>query len=89
MEEQHLQNENFSRTEKESRVESPPSPNSKSLEADLIVCACISVVLYHKMQTCFVCADIYACACIIGLRMIYVGAFAFELRIFLERRHFE
>jgi hypothetical protein len=32
VEEQHLQNENenenFSRTEKESRVESPPSPNS-------------------------------------------------------------
>ena len=70
--EQHLQNENFSRTEKESRVESPPSPNSK------IVCACT-----------FVCADIYVCACIIGLRMIYVGAFAFELRIFLERRHFQ
>ncbi len=27
-------------------------------------------------------------ACIFGLRIIYVGAFAFELRIFLERRHF-
>ena len=24
-----------------------------------------------------------------GLRIIYAGAFAFELRIFLERRHFE
>ena len=34
-------------------------------------------------------ADILECACIIGLRIIYVGAFAFELRIFLERRHFE
>jgi len=82
VEEQHLQNENFSRTEKESRVESPPSPNSKSLDADLKLYA-------HAFQLCFVCADIYVCACIIGLRMIYVGAFAFELRIFLERRHFE
>ena len=27
-------------------------------------------------------------ACIFGLRIIYVGAVAFELRIFLERRHF-
>ena len=39
MEEQHLQKENknanFSLAEKESRVESPPSPNSKSLDADL------------------------------------------------------
>ena len=55
MEEQHLQNENFSRTEKESRVESLPSPNSKKFEFE---------------------------------EVIYVGAFAFELRIFLERRHF-
>ena len=31
----------------------------------------------------------YVSACIFGLRIIYVGAFAFELRIFLERRHFE
>ena len=30
----------------------------------------------------------YVGACIFGLRIIYVGAFAFELRIFLERRHF-
>ena len=30
----------------------------------------------------------YVGACIVGLRIIYVGAFAFELRIFLERRHF-
>ena len=30
----------------------------------------------------------YVGACIFGLRVIYVGAFAFELRIFLERRHF-
>ena len=27
-------------------------------------------------------------ACIFGLRIIYAGLFAFELRIFLERRHF-
>ncbi len=30
----------------------------------------------------------YVSAYIFGLRIIYVGAFAFELRIFLERRHF-
>ena len=30
----------------------------------------------------------YVSACIFGLRIIYVGAFALELRIFLERRHF-
>ncbi len=29
----------------------------------------------------------YVGACMFGLRIIYVGAFAFELRIFLERRH--
>ena len=86
MEEQHLQKENkneiFSLVGKESRVESPPSPNSKSLDADIFICACISPVF-------FVCADIYVCACNIGLRMIFVGAFTFELRIFLERQHFE
>ncbi len=27
----------------------------------------------------------YVSACIFGLRIIYVGAFSFELRIFLER----
>ena len=30
----------------------------------------------------------YVGACIFGLSIIYAGAFAFELRIFLERRHF-
>jgi len=44
VEEQHLQKENkneiFSLVGKESRVESPPSPNSKNLDADISVCAC-------------------------------------------------
>ena len=76
-------------------MESPPSPNSKSLDADLkIVCAYISVVLlfndlYYETQTCCEALTFYVSACIFGLRIIYVGAFAFELRIFLERRHFE
>jgi hypothetical protein len=47
----------------------------------LIVCAYISVVCEAL--------TFHVCACIFGLRIIYVGAFAFELRIFLERRHFE
>ena len=53
MEEQHLQkgnkNENFSLAEKESRVESPPSPNSKSLDADIFICACILTMFLYKL----------------------------------------
>ena len=45
-----------------------------------IVCAYISVVCEAL--------TFHVCACIFGLRVIYVGAFAFELRIFLEHRHF-
>ena len=37
--------------------------------------------------TWIVCAYIFSCF-IVGLRIIYVGAFAFELRIFIERQHF-
>ena len=51
-------------------MESPPSPNSKSLDADLD------------------CMRLHFSCFIFGLRIIYVGAFAFELRIFLERGHF-
>ena len=56
MEEQHLQkenkNENFSLVGKESRVESPPSPNSKSLEADIYECACnIRLRIFLKKPT--------------------------------------
>ena len=59
-----------------------------------IVCAYISVVsclMIYIMRRRPVCEALtfYVSACIFGLRIIYVGAFAFELRIFLERRHFE
>ena len=71
-------------------MESPPSPNSKSLDADLKLYAHAFQLFYiMRRRPVFVCADIYVCACIFGLRIIYAGAFAFELRIFLERRHFE
>ena len=76
-------------------MESPPSPNSKSLDADLKLYAhafqLFSYFMIYSMRRrpVFVCADIYICACVFGLRIIYAGAFAFELRIFLERRHFE
>ena len=51
MEEQHLQNENenFSRTEKESRVESPPSPNSKKFGRRPQLSALTSQLLLYLM----------------------------------------
>ena len=94
MEEQHLQNENFSRTEKESRVESPPSPNSKKFGHRPQLSALTFQLLLYLMIYIIRCRPVcealtfYVGACIFGLRIIYVGAFAFELRIFLERRHF-
>jgi hypothetical protein len=76
-------------------VESPPSPNSKSLDADLncmrLHFQLFSYLMIYIMRRRPVCEALtfYVSACIFGLRIIYVGAFAFELRIFLERRHFE
>ena len=96
MEEQHLQNENenFSRTEKESRVESPPSPNSKKFGGrphwSVLTFQLLLYLMIYIIRCRPVCEALtfYVGACIFGLRVIYVGAFAFELRIFLERRHF-
>ena len=55
---QHLQREIFSRTEKENRVESLPSPNSKKfgrlpqLQAAYISATVLFNVLYYETQTC-------------------------------------
>ncbi len=55
---QHLQGEIFSRTEKENRVESLPSPNSKKfgrlpqLQAAYISAAALFNVLCYKTRTC-------------------------------------
>ena len=58
VERQHLQKEIFSRTEKENRVESLPSPNSKKfgclpqLQAAYISATALFNVLYYETQTC-------------------------------------
>ena len=58
VERQHLQREIFSRTEKENRVESLPSPNSKKfgrlpqLQAAYISATALFNVLYYETQTC-------------------------------------
>jgi hypothetical protein len=55
---QHLQREIFSRTEKENRVESLLSPNSKKfgrlpqLQAAYISATVLFNVLYYETQTC-------------------------------------
>ena len=55
---QHLQGEIFSRTEKENRVESLPSPNSKKfgrlpqLQAAYISATVLFNVLYYETRTC-------------------------------------
>ena len=55
---QHLQREIFSRTEKENRVESLPSPNNKKfgrlpqLQAAYISATVLFNVLYYETQTC-------------------------------------
>ena len=57
---QHLQGEIFSRTEKENRVESLPSPNSKKfgrlpqLQAALISATVLFNVLYYETRTCLI-----------------------------------
>ena len=72
-------------------MESPPSPNSKSLDADLncmrLHFQLFSYLMIYIMRRRPVCEALtfYVSACIFGL----LGAFAFELRIFLERRHFD
>ena len=75
-------------------MESPPSPNSKSLDADLN-CMRLHFKLFSYLMVYITrrrpvvnALTFYVGAYIFGLRIIYVGAFAFELRIFLERRHF-
>ena len=71
-------------------MESPPSPNSERLDADLKLYVLAFQLFYiMRRRPVFVCADILCKRLYFGLRIIYVGAFAFELRIFLERRHFE
>jgi hypothetical protein len=78
----------FSRTEKESRVESLPSPNSKRLDADIsgrrpqllaanISAAVLFNVLYYRMRTCLTGSRHFMLAHIFcGLRIFCIGAVA-------------